>query len=214
MSTEGAPRKPASSGGAPAEEEIARLIEAAGNGCGRALADLFTAVYPELLRLARSQRACWRGDEMLCATALVHEAYLRLSRRPSRWQNRAHFLNAASRAMRHILVDERRKQTAAKRGGERFRVSVDSVPLVTEDVPEDVLALHEALQRLGELDGRRAHVIACRFFAGLDIEETAETLGVSTRTVKRDWRNAQAWLYHELTRSQPGFLTAPATTHA
>lgn len=191
-----------------AEHEITRLLEAASGGSDRALEDLFVAVYAQLRRLAHMQRARWHGDETLCTTALVHEAYMRLGQqRQLQWENRAHFFNAASKAMRHILVDYARKQRATKRGGEQFRVPADSVQLVADDAVEEVLALNEALDRLGELDERQSRVVECRFFAGLGIEETAEALGVSTRTVKRDWRSAQAWLYRELTRIRTGTLS-------
>ncbi|MGH9380592.1 MAG: sigma-70 family RNA polymerase sigma factor [Thermoanaerobaculia bacterium] len=199
---------------ATAEHEITRLLEAAAGGNDRALEDLFVCVYAQLRRLAHMQRARWRGDETLCTTALVHEAYLRLSQQHQfQWENRAHFFNAASKAMRHILVDYARKQKAAKRGGEKSKVPADSVPLVADDAVEELLALNEALDRLGELDERQSRVVECRFFAGLGIEETAEALGVSTRTVKRDWRSAQAWLYRELTRIRTGTLPRATPNH-
>lgn len=184
------------------EQDVTRLLEAVAEGSERALEDLFAAVYPQLRGLARMQRGRWNGDETLCNTALVHEVYLRLSQQPIEWRDRAHFFNAASKAIRHILVDYARKKNAAKRGGEQARLSVDSVPLVADDAVEEVLALNEALERLERLDMRQCRVVECRFFAGLGIEETAKALGVSTRTVKRDWRSARVWLYRELTRSQ------------
>lgn len=183
-----------------AEHEITRLLEAAAEGSEQALEDLFVAVYPQLRGLARIQRGRWNGDETLCHTALVHEAYLRLSQQRVEWRDRAHFFNAASKAIRHILVDYARKKTAAKRGGEHVRLPLDSVPLVADDAVEEVLALNQALERLEQLDVRQSRVVEFRFFAGLGIEETAEALGVSTRTVKRDWRSARVWLYRELTR--------------
>lgn len=185
-----------------AEHEITRLLKAAANGSEQALEDLFVAVYPQFRTLARIQRGRWNGDETLCNTALVHEAYLRLRQQQIEWRDRAHFFNAASKAIRHILVDYARKKNAAKRGGEQVRLSVDSVPLVADDAVEEVLALNEALERLEQLDMRQCRVVECRFFAGLGIEETAEALGVSMRTVKRDWRSARVWLYRELTQSQ------------
>lgn len=196
-----------------AEGEITRLLEAAAAGNEQPHDDLFVAVYPELRRLARSRRARWRGNETLCTTALVHEAYLRLTHgRPMRCENRAHFFNAAAKAMRHVLVDYARMRKAAKRGGEQLSVSADSVPLVADDAIQEILALNEALERLAEQDERGSRVVDCRFFAGLGVDETAEALGISARTVKRDWSLTQAWLYRELTRGQTAAALAPTST--
>lgn len=169
---------------------------------------LLPLVYHQLHELAKHQRRRWSGDETLDTTALVHEAYLRLAGDSSPdWENRAHFLAVASRAMRHILVDYAKRQHRAKRGGDTVRVALDEIEaaLQTSD-PGDagtdaLIALEEALRRLEEHDARQSRIVECRFFGGMAIQETAEALGVSPATVKRGWTMAQAWLHRELSRT-------------
>lgn len=182
------------------EHEITQLLKAASAGNEKAWDELFSAVYSQLRRLASSKRANWRNDDTLGDTALVHEVYLRMSQRRRQWRSRAHFFNAASKAIRHILVDHARKRSAAKRGGDTVRVPLDSIPLLDDVEASEILELNEALERLGLLHERQSRVVECRFFGGLGIEETAEALGVSARTVKRDWNSARVWLYRDLTR--------------
>ncbi|MEM8559810.1 MAG: sigma-70 family RNA polymerase sigma factor [Bacteroidota bacterium] len=190
-----------------ATAEVTRLLHAAQAGDDTALERLFPLVYDELRALARRQRGGWRGQQTLNTTALVHEAYLRLQEGASTaegggFENRAHFLGVAAKAMRHILVDYARRQQAQKRGGDQHRVDLDApgLSIANPDGPAltDLLALDGALDRLAERDARAAQIVECRFFADMTIEETAAVVGVSTPTVKRSWRMAQAWLYREM----------------
>ena len=186
----------------PDEGEITALLEALSAGAEGALEDLFAAVYGELRRLARGQRRRWRGEETLNTTALIHEAYLKLSSgRQGSWPDRGRFFAVAAQAMRQILIDRARRSLAERRGGGRERESLAEAaePAAPRALPaEELLALDTALARLDALDPRQARVVECRFFAGLDVEETAAAVGASTATVKRDWRAARAWLYREL----------------
>ncbi|HEY6543742.1 MAG TPA: ECF-type sigma factor [Dokdonella sp.] len=162
-------------------------------------AALFGAAYSVLRGVARAQRARWCGAATLCTTALVHEAYLRLSPGDSpQWQDRGHFFRVASRAMRHILIDYAERRRAIKRGGGGVALSIDEAPLVDESRIEDLLALDEALTQLERHSPRQAQVVECRVFAGLDVVETAQALAISATTVKREWRRGQAWLYRRL----------------
>ena len=141
----------------------------------------------------------------LQTTALVNEAYLRLVRERDRsWQNRAHFLAIASTAMRRILVDHAEKRRAAKRGGGQERTALDDVVVVFERQVEDLLALNEALEELARRDDRKSRVVELRFFSGLTLEEVAQVLGVTRRTVDRDWRYARAWIRERMDREPWG----------
>lgn len=181
------------------DAEIAAFLEALAAGEDVPLGELFSAAYSRLHSLAHDQRRRWRGQETLSTTALVHEAYLKLSQQESpQWQSRGHFFRVAARAMRHILINYAERSRAAKRGGGSPHVAAEEVPLVHESRIEELLALDEALTRLEDLSPRQAQVVECRFFAGLDVEETAEALTVSPATVMRDWRRGKAWLYREL----------------
>src|SRR5262249_46377890 len=138
-------------------------------------------------------------NHILQPTALVHEAYLRLVNQESvQWQKRAEFFGLAAKLMRNILVDHARSREAAKRGGPHYSVSVSDLDLVSESTEVDLVALHEALERLEAYDNQKSQIIELRFFGGLTIEETAEVLGISHATVERDWKMARAWLRHEL----------------
>lgn len=182
-----------------ADREITDFVSALGVDEDTALRELFSTTYAKLRSLAHAQRLRWSGQETLSTTALVHEAYLKLAGRESaQWKNRGHFFGVAARAMRHILINYAQRGQAAKRGGGGVHVSTEEAPLVAEPQIEELLALDEALRRLEHLSPRQARVVECRFFAGLDVEETAEALSISPATVKRDWRRGQAWLYHEL----------------
>ena len=191
----------------PQSRDVTTLLEAWGRGDEAALNELFPLVYGELHHLAgRYMRAQPRGHT-LQATALVHEAYLRLvDRRSVRWEGRAHFLAVAARAMRSVLVDHARRRRAAKRGGaERggaeWRLTLGAAGEVAGQEGEadvDVLALDAALTRLAALDPRQARVVELRYFGGLSIEEAARALGVSHATVEREWKTARLWLKREL----------------
>ncbi len=160
------------------------------------------AVYDELRRLARRYMAREREGKTLQATALVNEAYLRLMKEKAHvWQNRAHFCAIAASAMREILVERARARAASKRGGSRVRVSLDNAVAANEDASADMLALHEALDRLAGLDPPLAHLVELRFFGGLTVEEAAETMGTSPATIKRNWTMAKAWLKRELEKA-------------
>jgi RNA polymerase sigma factor (TIGR02999 family) len=178
---------------------VAQLVESARRGDEQALSALMPLVYDELRRLAASYMRRDRPGQTLQATALVHDAYIRLMQDSKlSWQNRAHFFGIAARSMRQILVERARARRAVKRGGSRIRVTLDAGLLATEAPEIDLEALDEALTRLEALDAELAQVVEVRFFGGLSIEEAAETLDVSPATVKRRWTVAKAWLAREL----------------
>ena len=164
-----------------------------------ALNRLFPAVYAELRAAARGQLRYERSDHTLQATALVHEAYLRLlgGAYPT-WHDRQHFFRAAAEAMRRILVEHARGRARVKRGGNPIRVTLTDVASLTQQDPAEVLALDAAIRRLQEQDPTAADIVRLRFFAGLSVEETATMLELSERTVKREWAFARAWLYEAL----------------
>ena len=160
---------------------------------------LLPVVYQELRRLAANYLRRERPGQTLQPTALVHEAYLRLMKdKPGRWQSRAHFFGIAAQLMRRILIDHARSHLRQKRGGEQQKVSLDEAVVFSEDKGEELMAVDQALDRLAQLDPRQARVVEMRFFAGLSVEEIAAVLGVSPKTVKRDWSVAKAWLYADL----------------
>jgi RNA polymerase sigma factor (TIGR02999 family) len=179
--------------------EVTRVLHAVGDD-PRAAAELLPLVYQELRRLAGSHLAGRPPGRTLEATALVHEAYLRLvGREDPGWNGRAHFFGAAARAMRQILVEEARRKATRKRGGDRRRVGDPGDLPGAPDLPlEDILALDEALARLEAIDDRKAQMVILRFFAGLDNGQIARMLDVSVPTVERDWRFARSWLQREL----------------
>ncbi len=180
--------------------EVTQLLVKWGEGDADALDRLFPLVYGELRRQARRHLRRERVGHTLQATALIHEAYVRLvDQRSVRWQNRAHFFAISAQLMRRILVDHSRGRHRAKRGGSAARVPLEDVLLVAAgQLDVDVLALDEALTRLAALEPRQAQVVELRFFGGLSIEETAAALGVSPATVKNDWNFAKAWLRREM----------------
>ena len=161
--------------------------------------ELLAIVYDELRQLARRQLQGERAGHTLQATALVHEAYLRLvDSRDLRWESRGHFFGTAARAMRQVLVDHARRRNAGKRGGAMKRVTLESSIADEDAVAADVLDLHEALERLTANDTELARLVELRFFAGLTLDETADALGVSRRKVAKDWSVARLWLQREL----------------
>lgn len=165
-----------------------------------ALDALYAQVYDELRRLAHNQRARQGASETLNTTALVHEAYLRLAEGDgATWNDRAHFLALAARAMRFVVVDHARARVADKRGGGLRAISLDEAQLPPDHRAEDLLAIDEALTRLEGHDPRLGQLVQLRFFAGLTYEEIAEVVGLSVPTVKRDWARARAWLYRFMT---------------
>jgi RNA polymerase sigma factor (TIGR02999 family) len=171
---------------------------------GRAADMLFPLVYDELHDLAERLFRDERANHTLQPTALIHEAYLRLvDQSQVNWQGRAHFFGAAARAMRRVLVDHARGRNRQKRGGGEAPVTLESV-LIPAELPEtDILALHEAIERLAALDPRQAQIVELRFFGGMSIDEIALALDVSKRTVEGDWTHAKVWLRHELDSGSP-----------
>jgi RNA polymerase sigma-70 factor (ECF subfamily) len=166
------------------------------------LSRVMPIVYDELRKLARRYMARERVGKTLQATALVNEAYLRLLKEKVHiWQNRAHFCAIAASAMREILVERARARAALKRGGSRLRVSVHEDLAVEKSATADMLALHEALDRLFQLDPKLARIVELRFFGGLTVEEAGEVLNTSPASIKRAWHLAKAWLRHEMERS-------------
>src|SRR5688572_11410490 len=185
---------------ATAPGDVTRLLQAARAGERAALDRVLPLLYDDLRRLARRQLAREHGSRTIQPTALVHEAYLKLAGSAPRAQNRAHMLAIAAHAMRQVLVDHARERRAAKRGPDWVSTTLtDGVSTTTLD-PESLLALDDALDRL---DPRQRQVVECRFFAGLDDAEIAEALGVTTRTVRRDWVKARAWLNRWLGEASP-----------
>ena len=183
------------------QSAITELLAAVVQGQPGAESRLWSRIYDELYAMARRQMAREPGGRTLQPTALVHETYLRLAaNEPVHWANRRHLFGAAARAMRRIQVDAARRRMRAKRGGDQQRVPLDHVELTFDQDPAELLALDEALSRLEKHDPRQAQVVLLRYFAGLSIEETADTLGVSATTVEGDWRYARAWLYRELSK--------------
>jgi RNA polymerase sigma factor (TIGR02999 family) len=165
-----------------------------------ALGRLVPLVYGELRRVAHRQLAAERPDHTLSTTAVVHEAYLKLvDQTRVSWEDRAQFFAIAARIMRRVLVDYARRRRALRRGGPRQPISLeDAAEVAMAERADEVVALDEALERLAVLDERLSRVVECRFFAGLTEDETAEVLGVTRRTVTRDWAKAKGWLYREL----------------
>jgi RNA polymerase sigma factor (TIGR02999 family) len=178
---------------------VTLLLRKASEGNREALDELLPLVYAELRRRAGARLRYERPGHTLQATALVHEAYMRLiDQKKVRWQDRAHFFALAGQAMRRILVDHARKRKAGKRGGAATNVTLNEAITPSKQRDVDVEALHDALEILESMDSRQARIVELRFFAGLTEEEIAEVLGISGGTVKRDWRTAKAWLFHEL----------------
>lgn len=180
-------------------QEVTVLLAALTRGDDGAASKLIPVVYDELRRLAGNYMRRERVDHTLQATALVHEAYLKLvEQRSVNWQSRAHFFGVAAQLMRRILIDHARGHSRQKRGGEQKKVSLDEVLVFSEQQADKLLAVDDSLNHLAKLDPRQAHVVELRFFGGLSVEEAAEVLGVSPKTVKREWSVAKAWLYADL----------------
>lgn len=183
----------------PKPEEVTRLLRDWRNGDREALDRLMPLVYDELRRIARRNLRRQAPGNTLQTTAVVNEAYLRLVDHDSiDWQNRTHFFAVAAQAMRFLLVDHARSQQAEKRGGAARHVELDGVAAITPERSKELIALDEALSRLAELDPRQSQIVELRYFGGLSLEETAEIIGVSVITVRREWAKAKAWLYREL----------------
>jgi len=182
--------------------QVTQLLGRWRGGDREALDALVPLVYDELKRIAQRYLRNERPGHTLQSTALVHEAYVRLTNQElPQWQNRAHFFAVAAQLMRQILVDHARAHRADKRGGGACKLTLDEAEQNPQPVDVDVIALDDALKTLTEMDPQQGKVVELKFFGGLSIEDTAEVLGVSPSTVKRDWITARAWLHRELDRS-------------
>jgi len=182
-------------------QNVTQLLIGWSKGDKEALDTLVPLVYDELRRQASRYLRRERVGHTLQTTALIHEAYLRLvDQKNVHWQNRAHFFGIAAQLMRRILVDHARTKKRAKRGGSNIRVSFEEANAMVQSQDLDIVALDEALERLAENDEQQSRIVELRFFSGLTVEETAEVLGISPATVKRDWSMAKAWLQREISR--------------
>jgi RNA polymerase sigma factor (TIGR02999 family) len=189
---------------APNPEQVSQLLDQMKEGDESAAERLMPLVYAEFRALAARYLKRERANHTLQPTALVNEAYLKLvDQSRVQWQGRTHFFAVGAQAMRRILVDHARRRQRLRHGGQRARVTLDEAVALSPQRDEDVLALDEALERLSKLDPRQAQVVELRFFAGLSVEEVADLLGVSKRTVEGDWTMARAWLHRELSKDQP-----------
>jgi RNA polymerase sigma factor (TIGR02999 family) len=181
-------------------QEVTQLLAAWRDGDQEALDKLMPLVYDELRRIASRYMKRERAGHTLQTTALVNEAYLRMvGQQNVDWQNRAHFFGVAASVMRHLLVDRARANGRVRRGANPQQVTLEEGAAVSEQKGEELLALDEALTKLNEIDERKVRIVELRYFSGLNAEETAEVLGVSEITIKREWLKAKAWLYRELT---------------
>ena len=181
------------------QHRVTQLLEHWSHGDDAALAELTPLIYEELRRLAHHHMGGERPEHTLQTTALVNEAYLRLAGQTNPgWQNRAHFFALAARAMRQILVNYAQSYRAQKRGGGAIKVELDEAAIVSPEESKAIVDLHEALERLGTLDSRKAQVVELKYFGGLNYDEMAEVLKISRVTVRRDWEFAKLWLYTEL----------------
>jgi RNA polymerase sigma factor (TIGR02999 family) len=185
------------------DDDVTQALIELSHGDARALDRMLPIVYDRLRVIAERELRRDRDGHTLSATALVHEAYLKLVQLDRiSWQGRAHFFGACAQVMRRILIGYARMKKAEKRGGAAAeRVPIEDVILAATERPEELVALDEALARLAQLNTRQARIVECRFFAGMDVEQTAAALGTSPATVKRDWAAARAWLNRELTES-------------
>ena len=188
----------------PSQQEVTLLLGEWSGGDQDALEKLIPLIQPELHRLAHHYMSRERPGQTLQTTALLNEAFLRLVDNPRRdWQNRTHFVAAASQLMRRIMVDRARERRALKRGGDAMKVSLDEAVIVSEERAEELLALDEALEKLAAQDPRKGQIVELRYFGGLTTEETADFLKISHRTVRREWRMAKVWLYCALSGEEP-----------
>jgi RNA polymerase sigma factor (TIGR02999 family) len=184
----------------PSMNEVTRVLSAIESGDPHAADQLLPLVYEELRRLAAQKLAQEKPGQTLEATALVHEAYLRVvgTGEAQNWETRGHFFAAAAEAMRRILIDRAREKRSEKRGGTRNRLDIDAIDVAIQATPDQLLALDDALAKLTRADPAAARLVALRYFAGLTVEESGKALGISTATAYRHWNYARAWLHSEL----------------
>jgi RNA polymerase sigma factor (TIGR02999 family) len=186
----------------PISTPVTELLVRWRSGDGDALHALMPLVYDEMRRLAHRYLRRERPGHTLQSTALVHEAFVRLTgNAPPQWEDRAHFFGIAAHLMRQILVEYARSRKADKRGGAMVKLAIDSVDELSAKLDLDIVALDDALKDLARIDPQQSRVVELRFFSGLSIEDTAEVMGISESTVKRDWNTARVWLYRELDRT-------------
>jgi RNA polymerase sigma factor (TIGR02999 family) len=179
--------------------DVTRILNSAGEAGAPGANELLSLVYEELRRLAAARMASETPGQTLQPTALVHEAWLRLSRDKSRrWNDRTHFFAAAAESMRRILVDNARRKRAARRGGGRDRVEMPDLASAIVENEDKVIAVDEALEKFARLDPDKAELVKLRYFVGMTLEQAAESLGISERTAKRHWAFARAWLHEEI----------------
>lgn len=179
--------------------EVTLALQAVGRDESRASEELLPLVYNELRRHAAARMAQEAAGQTLQPTALVHEAWLRMfGDGDSRWQNRAHFFGAAAEAMRRILIENARRKSRLKRGGNQLRLDIDQLELAATTPDEKVLLIDDALERLRAQDPEKAQVVVLKFFGGLTNEEVAVSMGVTARTIERHWAYAKAWLFHRI----------------
>jgi RNA polymerase sigma factor (TIGR02999 family) len=182
--------------------EITRILNNLPAADPKAAAELLPLVYEELRKLARARMANELSGHTLQATALVHEAYLRLvGNEQDAWANRAHFFGAAAEAMRRILIDHARRRRALRHGGGKERVPIEELSIAAPADDDELLAVHEALEKLADHDPRKAELVKLKYFAGLTTEDAADVLGLSVPTAKRHWAYTRAWLFREIRRS-------------
>lgn len=183
--------------------EVTQVLQAIRRGDGQASAELLPLVYGELRRLAAARMANEQPGQTLQATAMVHEAWLRLVADGERtWQNRAHFFGAAAEAMRRILIENARRKARLKHGGGQRRLDIDELELAATTPDEKILLMDEALEKLALQDAEKARIVVLKFYGGLTNQEVAENLDVNERTVERHWAFAKAWLFEKI-RKQP-----------
>jgi len=183
----------------PSSSTISQLLDSVRKGDADAAFTLMPLLYNELHRLAMHYMRSERPGHTLQATALVNEAYLKLiDQREANWESRSHFIAVAAQVMRNVLIDHARGRQRVKRGGLQQKVPLEDVVLISEEQTDDLIALDTAMKRLEEIDARQSRIVELRYFGGLTVEQTAEVLGISPKTVKRDWAVARAWLHREL----------------
>jgi RNA polymerase sigma factor (TIGR02999 family) len=187
-----------------AMSDVTRILSAIEQGDPHAAEQLLPLVYDELRKLAAQKLTQEKPGQSIQATALVHEAYIRLvdTNKPQQWNSRGHFFAAAAEAMRRILLNRARDRKRLKRGGDRQRIDLDQIELALDSNDDQLIALDEALEKLTAEDNVSAQLVKLRFFAGLTLREAAESLGIAQRTAERQWAYARAWLYNQLRRDE------------
>ncbi len=185
--------------------EVTRILHSLDSGNAQAADELLPLVYEELRKLAAAKMAHEPANQTLQPTALVHEAWLRLTGKEDvKWNGRAHFFGAAAEAMRRILVDNARRKHAARHGGNQQRLNVEDIEIAAPEKEAELLAINESLEKLAALDKQKAELVKLRYFVGLTIEESAAILGVSVPTANRWWTYARAWLYQQIQGDDAG----------